>query len=44
VLDDMIQFGFVAKKDASFNVSSISYAGNLATTAGPDGASTADNG
>jgi NitT/TauT family transport system substrate-binding protein len=44
VLDDMIQFGFLAKKDASFNMSSISYAGNLATTAGPDGASTADNG
>ena len=34
VLNDMIQFGFLPKKDASFNVSSISYAGNLATTSG----------
>jgi NitT/TauT family transport system substrate-binding protein len=34
VLDDMIQFGFLAKKDASFNLASISYAGNLATTGG----------
>ena len=34
VVDDMIQFGFLSKKDASFNVSSISYAGNLATTTG----------
>jgi NitT/TauT family transport system substrate-binding protein len=32
VLDDMIQFGFLAKKDASFNMSSISYAGNLAAS------------
>jgi NitT/TauT family transport system substrate-binding protein len=32
VLDDMIQFGFLSKKDASFNASSISYAGNLAPT------------
>src|ERR1700761_6449076 len=37
VLDDMIQFGFLAKKDASFNMSSISYAGNLATTSGASG-------
>jgi NitT/TauT family transport system substrate-binding protein len=34
VLDDMIQFGFLAKKDASFSLASISYAGNLATTSG----------
>jgi NitT/TauT family transport system substrate-binding protein len=33
VPDDMIQFGFLPKQDASFNVSSISYAGNLASTA-----------
>jgi NitT/TauT family transport system substrate-binding protein len=32
VLDDMIQFGFLSKKDASFSLASISYAGNLATT------------
>jgi NitT/TauT family transport system substrate-binding protein len=31
VLNDMIQFGFLPKKDASFQVSSIAYAGNLAT-------------
>src|SRR6201996_6457481 len=37
VVDDMIQFGFLPKKDASFNVSSISYAGNLATTSGASG-------
>jgi NitT/TauT family transport system substrate-binding protein len=37
VVDDMIQFGFLSKKDASFNVSSISYAGNLATTSGASG-------
>jgi len=30
VLNDMIQFGFLAKKHASFNLSSIAYAGNLA--------------
>jgi len=34
VLDDMIQFGFLTRKDASFTMSSISYAGNLATTSG----------
>jgi NitT/TauT family transport system substrate-binding protein len=34
VLNDMIQFGFLAKKHASFNLSSISYAGNLAATPG----------
>src|SRR5580693_10783377 len=34
VLDDMIQFGFLSKKDASFSLASISYAGNLATTGG----------
>jgi NitT/TauT family transport system substrate-binding protein len=32
VVDDMIQFGFLPKKDASFNVSSIVYRGNLAST------------
>jgi NitT/TauT family transport system substrate-binding protein len=32
VLDDMIQFGFLTKENASFNLSSISYAGNLAAT------------
>ena len=32
VLDDMIQFGFLPKKDASFQMSSVTYAGNLATT------------
>jgi NitT/TauT family transport system substrate-binding protein len=37
VVDDMIQFGFLPKKDASFNASSISYAGNLATTSGAGG-------
>jgi NitT/TauT family transport system substrate-binding protein len=36
VLDDMIQFGFLPKKDASFQVSSITYAGNLASTTGAD--------
>ena len=36
VLNDMIQFGFLPKKDASFNLSSICYAGNLA---GPASAS-----
>jgi NitT/TauT family transport system substrate-binding protein len=35
VLDDMIQFGFLPKKDASFSMSGISYQGNLAVTAGP---------
>ena len=34
VLDDMIQFGFLSKKDASFSLTSICYAGNLATTGG----------
>jgi NitT/TauT family transport system substrate-binding protein len=34
VLDDMIQFGFLPQKDARFKVSSISYAGNLASTTG----------
>jgi len=34
VPSDMIQFGFLPQKDASFNVSSISYAGNLASTVG----------
>jgi hypothetical protein len=33
----MIQFGFLPKKDASFNASSISYPGNLATTSGAGG-------
>jgi NitT/TauT family transport system substrate-binding protein len=37
VVDDMIEFGFVPKKDASFNISSISYSGNLASTASADG-------
>ena len=32
VVDDMIQFGFLPKKDASFNISSIVYNGNLAST------------
>jgi len=45
VLDDMIQFGFLPKKDASFKVSSIAYAGNLASAAATDaGASTAAGG
>jgi NitT/TauT family transport system substrate-binding protein len=35
VPSDMIQFGFLPQKDASFKVSSISYAGNLATLPGP---------
>jgi hypothetical protein len=35
VVDDMIQFGFLPKKDASFNISSIVYNGNLASTTGP---------
>jgi NitT/TauT family transport system substrate-binding protein len=34
VLNDMIQFGFLPKKDASFQVSSITYSGNLASTTG----------
>jgi NitT/TauT family transport system substrate-binding protein len=34
VVDDMIQFDFLPKKDASFNVSSIVYSGNVASTAG----------
>lgn len=37
VVGDMIQFGFLPKKDASFNASSISYPGNLATTSGAGG-------
>jgi NitT/TauT family transport system substrate-binding protein len=32
VVNDMIQFGFLPKKDASFQVSSITYSGNLANT------------
>ena len=35
VLDDMIQFGFLPQKDAKFQVSSITYAGNLASLPGP---------
>jgi NitT/TauT family transport system substrate-binding protein len=31
---DMIQFGFLPQKDASFKISSIVYAGNLSTAAG----------
>ena len=31
VVNDMIQFGFLPKKDASFQVSSITYSGNLAS-------------
>jgi NitT/TauT family transport system substrate-binding protein len=31
VLNDMIEFGFLPKKDSSFQVSSISYSGNLAS-------------
>ena len=34
VVNDMIQFGFLPKKDASFQVSSITYSGNLAPTTG----------
>jgi NitT/TauT family transport system substrate-binding protein len=41
VPSDMIQFGFLPQKDASFKVSSITYAGNLASTAASDGAGTA---
>jgi NitT/TauT family transport system substrate-binding protein len=42
VLDDMIQFGFLPRKDATFSMSSISYAGNLATQPGaPAGPATA---
>lgn len=37
VLNDMIQFGFLPKKDASFRVSSISYAENLASSAATAG-------
>jgi NitT/TauT family transport system substrate-binding protein len=37
VPSDMIQFGFLPQKDASFNVSSIVYMGNLASTAVSDG-------
>ena len=36
VLNDMIQFGFLPNKDASFRVSSIAYAGNLAAANGSD--------
>lgn len=34
MLNDMIQFGFLPKKDASFQVSSITYSGNLASITG----------
>ena len=34
VVDGMIQFGFLPRKDASFNVRGIVYNGNLASTAG----------
>ena len=36
VLNDMIQFDFLPKQDASFQVSSITYVGNLATATGSD--------
>ena len=42
VPSDMIQFGFLPRKDASFKVSSIVYAGNLASTASSDGAVSTD--
>jgi NitT/TauT family transport system substrate-binding protein len=41
VPSDMIQFGFLPQKDATFKVSSIAYAGNLADTVGQDGTSAA---
>jgi NitT/TauT family transport system substrate-binding protein len=34
VVDDMIQFGFLPKKDESFDVHSMVYSGNLASAAG----------
>ena len=44
VLDDMIQFGFLPQQDASFRVSSIAYAGNLATATGSGAAPGATGG
>lgn len=36
VLEDMVEFGFLPKKDASFNIGSITYSGNLATASSAD--------